>query len=55
MGFNSMNNETVPFSCSFSVIVCAYINFDGTANIADLMITIKMADYGISLSGHKKI
>lgn len=34
---------------------CAYINFDGTANIADLMITIEIADYGISLSGHKKI
>jgi len=37
------------------LIVCAYINFDGTTNIADLMITIKIADYGISLSGHKKI
>jgi len=29
-----MNNETVFLSCSFSD--CAYINFNGTANIANL-------------------
>jgi len=45
-----MNNETVFLSCSFSD--CAYINFNGTANIANL--TINVADYGIFYQAIKR-